>query len=425
MSKHWKILIYLLFALAVGLGLIQHRQDVKNLFGSHTTISHFNNPSADSLEGYYQKSQEIAGQQNQTQTATFLAVGDIMLSRNVALAILKNVEIKGGSGFDLPFEKMSDSLKSTDFNFGNLESPIVPLHNGIIGGHSMVFAAPSLHASGLKDYNFKILNLANNHAMDQGLGGIASTHAYLDNAGIQYEGTGENLDQAWTPPVVTANGIKICFVGASYASANDGGKATNNYVARMEDTARLKSAIDKARTECDFVVATMHGGTEYTRTPNKTQEDFAHAAIDDGADMVIGAHPHWIQTIEKYCPSIPPLPLGEGATSTAILGEGSQNCPNPKYIFYSLGNFIFDQNFSQDTKEGLTLKITISKSAISNPQAPNAAGLSDLQGNRTGAKLESVELLPVIIDNSQPRPATAEEAKKILQKIGESETILK
>ena len=78
----------------------------------------------------------------------------------------------------------------------------------------------------------------------------------------------------------------------------------------------------------------MHAGTEYTRTPMPQQITFAHAAIDDGADIVIGAHPHWVQTIEKY---------------------------KGKYIFYSLGNFIFDQAWSQETMEGLTLKITVSK----------------------------------------------------------------
>jgi poly-gamma-glutamate synthesis protein (capsule biosynthesis protein) len=96
-------------------------------------------------------------------------------------------------------------------------------------------------------------------------------------------------------------------------------------------------------------------------------------------------------------------------------GQEMLNCPNPKYIFYSLGNFIFDQMWSQDTREGLAIKIQISK-----PKS-----LNQLQGTHQSAKLDSVELIPIIIDNySTPRPATAEETKNILKKIDINESIL-
>ncbi|HVY68150.1 MAG TPA: hypothetical protein VHA30_04635, partial [Patescibacteria group bacterium] len=86
-----------------------------------------------------------------------------------------------------------------------------------------------------------------------------------------------------------------------------------------------------------------------------------------------------------------------------------------KYIFYSLGNFVFDQSWSQDTREGLALKIQIS----------GAAGGNQLQGARPSARLDQIELLPVVIENAQPRPASADEAAAILKKIGQSQTILK
>jgi poly-gamma-glutamate synthesis protein (capsule biosynthesis protein) len=104
--------------------------------------------------------------------------------------------------------------------------------------------------------------------------------------------------------------------------------------------------------------------------------------------MVIGHHPHWIQTTEKY--------------------QG-------KYIFYSLGNFIFDQMWSQDTKEGLALKITISKTPT-----------PSLQGTPIPARLETIELVPVIIENySTPRLANEVESLKILKKIELETKILK
>jgi poly-gamma-glutamate synthesis protein (capsule biosynthesis protein) len=206
------------------------------------------------------------------------------------------------------------------------------------------------------------------------------------------------------------NGIKICFLGASYASSNNDGKTKNDYVTRVEDVDKLKSSILNLKSNCDFITVSMHAGTEYTRTPNQKQIDFAHSAIDFGADLVIGHHPHWIQTIEKY---------------------------KNKYIFYSLGNFIFDQMWSEETKEGLVLKIQISKHQIPNNSslpplnlrggegAIPPATADDLQGTRIPAKLDKIELIPVIIENySTPRPANEEETKRILEKINQKEKLL-
>jgi poly-gamma-glutamate capsule biosynthesis protein CapA/YwtB (metallophosphatase superfamily) len=377
MKKYWKIIISILVALVFLSGFWYRKNLAGFVMGENTQSINF---SDGSLESYYEKGQSLRGPQGTEASATFLSVGDIMLSRNVAATVQKSGDV------NLPFLKMADILKSTDFNFGNLETPVAE-KNPTIGGHSLVFSSPQDYVRPLKTYNFQILNLANNHALDKGLAGLNFTNSFLDGLGIKHVGVGNNLDGAWQPQTVEANGIKICFIGASYSSINDNGKTTNEYLARIEDLDNLKSAIRNSQSLCNFVVATMHAGTEYVRKPNDAQIKFAHAAIDFGADVVIGAHPHWVQTIEKY---------------------------NNKYIFYSLGNFIFDQEWSQDTKEGLTLKIQVSKNKT-----------PELQGSRERAKLESVELIPVIIENySTPRPATEDESAKILQKIGQKENIL-
>jgi poly-gamma-glutamate capsule biosynthesis protein CapA/YwtB (metallophosphatase superfamily) len=387
MSNPVKIIIAVLFALAVLFGL--SRSDVK-LFG----LDRHNNTelaaSGDqSLESFFQKSKQI--ETPKTTTATFLAVGDIMLSRNVAGSMAK------ANNPLLPFSQLKDLLRSTDFNFGNLESPLSGRSDYNPTG-SLVFNAPPAYAVGLKEYNFQMLNLANNHALDQGEAGVSYTEKFLDENGLSHIGTGKNLDQAWQGKVITINGIKIGFVGASYSSLNDGGKATNNFVARIEDVARLKKSIENLKQQADFVVVTMHAGTEYTREPNEPQVALAHAAIDAGADIVIGAHPHWVQTTEQY---------------------------KGKYIFYSLGNFIFDQMFSQDTREGLTLKITLESSKTGNATTPRAATVDDLQGQRLGATIKQIELIPIIIDNySTPRLATDTEAENILKKINLEQKII-
>ncbi len=430
-TKIISIIVASILALAALLGLL--RSNENDFTGLPTTAQ--TGDLQNDLLAFYKKGQELRGEKTEPKTtsASFLAVGDIILSRKVAL------KAKEFGDPELPFLKMAEQLKSADFAFGNLESPLAK--KAVIGGSSLVFGAATSSVDILKKYNFEVLNLANNHALDQLKTGLDLTIQKLNDAGIKHMGTGSNIKEAWQPAMLEKNGIKICFVGASYSSVNDGGKIMNDFVARIEDIENLKLNIEYSKSLCDFVVATMHAGTEYTRTPNQSQIDFAHSAIDYGADIVIGAHPHWVQTIERYCAkdNLSPNPSPQearGIQETPSPQEGmaggevdKTQCPNPKYIFYSLGNFIFDQEWSQETKEGLALKIQISRPNAQGGQAkinPPAGGQNELQGTKTPAKLDSIELIPVIIENfSTPRPATPEESKKILEKIGEKESTLK
>lgn len=353
----------ILLAIAILLGLINREPDGQptNLIGLARTppgLQIVNKP--DSLNP------------TDPETATtFLAGGDISLSRNIAWSIDKT------NNPLLPFEKLAPTLEEVDFSFANLESPFSKT-DAYTPKNTLIFNAPKKNVQGLVKYKFKILNLANNHALDQGKTGVTTTLEWLRQHDIVTVGVGENLNDAWQGKIMVSGGIKIGFVCASYASNNDGGKNTNQYVARIEDMERLKQEIQNLKTRSDFVVACMHAGTEYTRNPNKTQITFAHAAIDSGADLVIGHHPHWIQTIEKY---------------------------NDKYIFYSLGNLIFDQSWSQETKEGLLVKVVLQKTEQT--------------------KIKALELLPVIIENnSTPRLASPTEKIGIIKKIGLAESIL-
>ncbi len=301
-----------------------------------------------------------------------MAVGDISLSRNVAAQIDKHNDPL------FPFKSLDSLLKSTDLNIGNLESPFSGSEYYPPTG-SLVFNAPTGNVRGLVEYNFKVLNIANNHALDQGVAGLKNTIEYLKEHNIQTIGAGESLTDAWAPLVQEINGIRMAFIGASYASINDDGQVTSDYIARIQDLDRLIEAVTLAKTQADVVIVQMHAGTEYVRAPGDNQVAFAHSAIDAGADIVIGHHPHWIQTIEKY---------------------------NNKYIFYSLGNFIFDQMWSQETRAGLTLLLTIEKT-------------------KNVATISSIELMPVIIENySTPRIATGEESERILGAILQSSKYL-
>lgn len=304
---------------------------------------------------------------------SFLAVGDIMLSRHVA------ARMEQSKNPLLPFNQLVKLLESTDFNFGNLESPVSG--NDRVKGRGLVFNTSTRYLDGLVSYKFKVLNLANNHALDQGLNGLENTRRVLSNNGIAYLGVGANKEEAWQPKIVAINDVRIGFVGASYASINDGGATQNKYIARIEDLNHLRDSLALLKTQADFNVVTMHAGVEYKRYPHSSQVAFAHAAIDSGADVVIGVHPHWIQTVELY--------------------QG-------KYIFYSLGNFVFDMSGHENTREGLALKIVLVKK-LQSQASIQASG---------SVKLERIELIPVLIERCSPRQATEKESKRILQKIG-------
>jgi poly-gamma-glutamate synthesis protein (capsule biosynthesis protein) len=299
-----------------------------------------------------------------------ILVGDIMLSRNVGMAIKKT------GNPNLPFEKLKNYLASSAFNFGNLESHFSE-KDFLPASGSLIFNVPQTYVKGLVENNFRVLSLANNHALDQGVKGLIYTKQLLSNHNISGIGAGENLQQAWTPAEFTIKNTKLCFIAASYASYNDGGKSQNTLVARADDLDRLRISIGKMKTDgCDVIIAAMHAGEEYTITPNQTQTAFARAAIEAGANVVVGSHPHWIQPVEKYQQGI---------------------------IFYSLGNFIFDQEWSQATKQGLTVKLTIEHK-----------------------RLIAAELVPIMIENyCCARLMDENESRQILNTINVTSTKIK
>ncbi len=291
--------------------------------------------------------------------------GDIMLSRNVA------AKIYAANDFTLPFKGVVDRISKTDIAFANLESPFNDHDNHSVEG-SLIFNADPKSVEGLKLAGFDILSTANNHALDQGKIGIDYTLQTLKDQGIKPIGTGLDCHEG---QIVERDDIKFGFLAYSYTALNDGGKTIDPAVCDFNNLKQMSNDIQKLKLVADIVIVNMHAGTEYIRKPTQAQIDFAHAAIDSGAELVVGEHPHWIQTTEQY--------------------QG-------KWILYSLGNFVFDQMWSQQTREGLTAMITFKEKNI-----------------------EKIELQPVIIDNfCCPRWTTDDETKTILEKIDLTSPIL-
>lgn len=293
---------------------------------------------------------------------SLVAVGDIMLSRTVAS------KIKTHNDINYPFLKVADFLKEADITFGNLENPITA--GATIAPYELTLRADPGVENALKNVGFDILSLANNHTPNLGIQGLTDTFDYLSKVGIAYVGGGRNAVEANKPVYITRKGITFAFLAyndtdvvPAYYEASDNRAGT----AFMRSD-KMVEAVKEAKQKANFVIVSMHAGNEYTDKPNESQINFAHKAIDAGAELVIGSHPHVIQPIEKY---------------------------NGKYILYSLGNFVFDQMQSEDTKQGLTVKITFNKDGV-----------------------DKISFYPVLIqDFSQPEFLEGNEATQVLSRL--------
>ena len=234
------------------------------------------------------------------------AVGDIMLGGSSTTTLQR-------MGYDYPFAAVANRLHGCDLAVGNLEAPIADAGSEFTAKRYR-FRTDGKAAVAMRKAGFGILTLANNHIMDFGTEGLHSTLCSLDAQGIRHTGAGENLANARRPAIVSVNGMRLAFLAYSltypaefYAGSTRPGTAPAlpRYIA--EDIVR-------ARASADSVIVSFHWGGEGETRPKPYQVMAAHRAIDCGADLVLGHHPHVLQGIERY---------GRGV------------------ILYSLGNFAF------------------------------------------------------------------------------------
>lgn len=246
-----------------------------------------------------------------TQEISIVIVGDIMLDRNVRNKI-------NAMGFDTFFAGVKDLISDADIAVGNLEGPFTPYPSktASLVSKELTFTFDPALAPKLADLGFDIFGLANNHTLNFGKEGLDMTREYLRKAGIWYYGEPNNKDELSV--VIEKNGIKVGFVGFHEFS----------YI----NFDKVVSEIDKIRPEVDILIVSPHWGPEYKTAPSENMKKWAHEFIDHGADAVIGAHPHVAADIEEY---------------------------KGKKIFYSLGNFVFDQYFSEGTMKGLAVLMTV------------------------------------------------------------------
>ena len=249
----------------------------------------------------------------ETSGVTISFVGDIMLARSVERAIVEN-------GTAWPFAKLGDLFADSDLVIGNLEGTVRATRNLEVV-NQMVFDTTPDNVAMLADTGFTHLSLANNHTDDYGAQVTLDTRQTVIEEGMTPFGdplASENF-------VVRENigGISLSIIG---------------FHAFGQTADEITQAIKAEAAQGRFVIVYPHWGVEYATTAPSVETNAAKQFVEAGADLIIGAHPHVIQNIEVI----------DGVP-----------------VIYSLGNFLFDQDFSPETQQGLTAQVTITADMIS------------------------------------------------------------
>lgn len=279
--------------------------------------------------------------------ASVLFMGDIMLDRSVKIR-----SVRAGTR-SYPFLGLPTGwIDSFDYAVANLEGPVTDVRRPPEKEIDFQFdpeVIPALQQTGIDAFS-----QANNHALDQGAAGYQDSVNRLREAGFVVFGH-QVQDGFISFATTTIQGKKFAFLGWN---------TTDNPL----DSMSASDAIQHVRADADYVIAYLHWGPEYRDTPHQNEVETAQFLIREGVDVVMGGHPHWVQGIDTYY---------------------------GKPIFWSLGNFVFDQDFSLRTKQGL------------------AVGLS-FRDDRVRA-----ELFPVSIEKSQPKLEEGDAKTKRLEQLSE------
>ena len=260
-----------------------------------------------------------------TGNAGILVKDDMSSRENVSMAVTGDVmfarNMPGVLSLDSsPFAGVSNVTSTVDLLLINFENAATDSEYAVKG--DIPFKCSPSYVPLARANNNTVAALANNHAMDYGIVGMNDTISYLENAGITPIGAGNSEDEAHQAVTKEINGRKITilnymdsnnFVEYPYEMMPYANGSSPGYSAYDSEDAQRQIA---ENNDSDLIVAYLHFGNEYSHAPNDDQVSIAHELIDYGADVVIGSHPHVTQGIEMY---------------------------NGKPIFYSLGNFIFDQ----------------------------------------------------------------------------------
>lgn len=262
---------------------------------------------------------------------TILLGGDVMLGRNVMQTSLKN------NDYSYPFERIGGISKNADVFFVNLENPVIKDCPQTSSGFKFCTAPQMLE--GLKNAGINVVDLANNHILNYGSSGLSETEDYLRQEEILATGVGGLV-------IKQVGGLTLGFLGFDLTTSS-----------LTEEELQL---INNSDSKVDYLIIGVHWGEEYKAYANSYQKKWARRMVKEGADIIVGHHPHWVQNFE--CLKYPEE--GSLCAESNKSSECTCNGLAGKPVYYSLGNLVFDQMWSEETKRGVIIKLEIGQQGI-------------------------------------------------------------
>lgn len=300
---------------------------------------------------------------------TLIFVGDVLFDA----AFRAGYDKAGIDGVVTP--ALRQQLQEADIFMMNHEFPFSDRGTPVEDKQFTFRCSPS-YVSALGELGVDIVTLANNHTLDYGREALSDTMATLEQAGIPYVGAGETKERAESLQVIEKNGIRFGFLAATRVVPVVEWKVSVQTPGLFDcyDDRRLVELVREAKEQCDFLVVYPHWGIERSQIPEEYQTQTAARCVEAGADLIVGAHSHCLQSVE-------------------YIGD--------KPVFYSLGNFIFGYNIKSsaylhvtvnDKKEAVCRLVPVSSSGGITGLSEGSSGeqiLSEVSGISSTAQILS------------------------------------
>lgn len=272
-------------------------------------------------------------------TINFTAIGDIMCHNTNYNDAYNNST--GTYDFGYVFSDIKDYIQNADIAVGNLETTFAGPERGYTSYPT--FNTPEALATNLREMGIDLLSTANNHSLDKGYSGIESTIKFLDEQGISHTGTYTSQESQNSIIVKNVKGINIAFLSFTYGTNGIPVPSGKEYCIDLISDEHIINQLNLAKEKSpDLICVFMHWGQEYVINPTSEQERLADLLFTNGADIILGSHPHVLEKMEKRT-----ITFDDGTTKDG-------------FVIYSLGNFMSGQ-VKENTKNSIILNLKITK----------------------------------------------------------------
>ena len=338
--------------------------------------------------------------------AVIAFTGDIMMHIPVKASAIAHNKVNeatkvsnNNGGFDFLFERIQDSFKGSDIVVGNMEFPVSP----------PFYAKPKIFncypevIPALKKAGFTMLHIANNHILDQGEKGIISTMDYIGNNRLDYLGVAADEPAARAGIVKNVDGMRIGFIGyAGHMNYSLPKKQKGYHLNWLYNASEVKHDIADIRTRCDYLVLVAHTGVEYSPQPRSIDSELMKTYLNEGVDLIICHHTHLLQPVEK------------------IVTSDGRDC----FIFYSLGNFISNQDAKArlyvngvpiTTRDSIIIRCILTRTGSGGRPAARFEIMPIVTINEAGTRGRMIQTVSLIMEREslKKRYAHADEKEKV------------